>query len=95
MRVPMLKKTNANVKKHIVLSVEISLFFREKRPGKHAKSMKTSFVHRNRQQITSGTALYSKKSIFHRFSRAPRVLRGFSGRAGKYTKLVVFLIYGH
>ena len=46
----MLKKTSADVKTHIVFFIDFSLMFREKSTENRAKSVKTSFVHKNRKK---------------------------------------------
>ena len=80
-------------KTHIVFFVDFSSFFREKSTDNLAKSVKTSFVHKHRQKITVGTSSFRKKSIFSEFLGSPRVPRGLSGRPGKLTKSLIFLVH--
>ena len=75
----MLKKTSDGVKKHIVCFIDFSSKFREKSTENHAKSVETSFVHKNRRKSTFGTPFFSKKSIFSDFLGSPRVPRGVPG----------------
>ena len=82
----MLKKASADVKKCIAFFIGFSSFFRKKSTENRAESVKTSFVHKNRQ--------FRKKSIFNEFLGSPRVPRGVSGRPGKFTKSLIFLIHG-
>ena len=90
----MLKKTSGDVKKRIVFFIVFSSIFREKSTENHAKSVETSFVHKNRRKSTFGTPLFSKKSIFSEFLGSPRVPRAVPGRPGKFTKSLIFLIHG-
>ena len=90
----MLKKTSDDAKKHIVFFIDFSSIFREKSTENHAKSVETSFVHKNRRKSTFGTPFFSKKSIFSEFLGSPRVPRGVPGRPGKFTKSLIFLIHG-
>ena len=69
-------------------------FFREKSTENRAKSVETSFVHKNRRKSTFGTPFFSKKSIFSEFLGSPRVPRAVPGRPGKLTKSLIFLIHG-
>ena len=90
----MLKKTSDDVKKRIVFFIDCSSTFREKPTENRAKSVETSFVHRNRRKSTFETPLFSKKSIFSEFLGSPRVPRAVPGRPGKFTKSLIFLIHG-
>ena len=90
----MLKKTSYDTKKRIVFFIDFSSIFREKSTENHAKSVETSFVHKNRRKIAFGTPFFSKKSIFSDFLGSPRVPRGVPGRPGKFTKSLIFLIHG-
>ena len=90
----MLKKTSDDAKKRIVFFIEFSSNFREKSPENRAKSVETSFVHKNRRKSTFGTPFFSKKSIFSEFLGSPRVPRAVPGRPGKFTKSLIFLIHG-
>ena len=81
-------------KKRIVFFIDFSSIFREKSTKNHAKSVETSFVHKNRQKITFGTSFLTKKSIFNEFLVSPRVPRDGSGRPGKFTKSLIFFIHG-
>ena len=90
----MLKKTSDDAKKHIVFFIDFSSNFREKSAENHAKSVETSFVHKNRRKSTFGTPFFSKKSIFSEFLGSPRVPRAVPGRPGKFTKSLIFLIHG-
>ena len=63
----MLKKTSDDAKKRIVFFIDFSSIFREKSTENHAKSVETSFVHKNRRKRTFGTPFFSKKSIFSEF----------------------------
>ena len=90
----MLKKTSDDAKKHIVFFIDFSSIFREKSTKNHAKSVETSFVHKNRRKSTFGTPFFSKKSIFSEFLGSPRVPRAVPGRPGKLTKSLIFLIHG-
>ena len=81
-------------KKHFVFFIDFSSIFREKSTENHAKSVETSFVHKNRRKITFGTPFFSKKSIFSEFLGFPRVPRAVPGRPGKFTKSLIFLIHG-
>ena len=71
-----------------------SSIFREKSTKNHAKSVETSFVHKNRQKSKFGTPFFSKKSFFCQFLGSPRVPRAVPGRPGKFTKSLVILIHG-
>ena len=90
----MLKKTSDDAKKRIVFFIVFSSIFREKSTKNHAKSVETSFVHKNRRKSTFGTPFFSKKSIFSEFLGSPRVPRAIPGRPGKFTKSLIFLIHG-
>ena len=90
----MLKKTSDDAKKHIVFFIDCSSIFRKKSTENHAKSVETSFVHKNRRKSTFGTPFFSKKSIFSEFLGSPRVPRAVPGRPGKFTKSLIFLIHG-
>ena len=90
----MLKKTSDDAKKRIVFFIDFSSIFREKSTENHAKSVETSFVHKNRRKSTFGTPFFSKKSIFSEFLGSPRVPRAVPGRPGKFTKSLIFLIHG-
>ena len=90
----MLKKTSDNAKKRIVFFIDFSSIFREKSTKNRAKSVETSFVHKNRRKSTFGTPFFSKKSIFSEFLGSPRVPRAIPGRPGKFSKSVIFLIHG-
>ena len=90
----MLKKTSNDAKKHIVFFIDFSSIFREKSTKNHAKSVETSFVHKNRRKSTFGTPLFSKKSIFSEFLGSPRVPRAVPGGPRKFTKSLIFLIHG-
>ena len=90
----MLKKTSDDVKKRIVFFIDFSSKFREKSTENHAKSVETSFVHKNRRKSTFGTPFFSKKSIFSEFLGSPRVPRAVPGRPGKFTKSLIFPIHG-
>ena len=90
----MLKKTSDDAKKRIVFFIDFSLIFREKSTENHAKSVETSFVHKNRRKSTFGTPFFSKKSIFSEFLGSPRVPRAVPGRPRKFTKSLIFLIHG-
>ena len=81
-------------KKHVVFSIVSSLIFREKSSKSYAKRMKTILVHKNRQKITRGTLLFSKKTIFNQFLGSPWVPRGLLGRPGKFPKSLISLIHG-
>ena len=81
-------------KKRVVFSIVCSLIFREKASKSHAKRMKTILVHKNRQKITRGTLLFSKKTIFSEFLGSPWVPGGLPGRPGKLTKSLISLIHG-
>ena len=80
-------------KKRIVFFIDFSSIFREKSTENHAKSVETSFVHKNRRKSTFGTPFFSKKSIFSEFLGFPRVPRGVPGRPGNVTKSLIFLIH--
>ena len=88
------KKTSAAVKKCIVFFVDFSLFSRGKSMENRAKSVKTVFVHKNRQKITFGTTLFSNNSIFNGFLGIPWVARGSLGHPGNVPKSSIFPIYG-
>ena len=90
----MLKKSSDGAKKRIVFFMDFSWIFREKSTKNHAKSVETSFVHKNRRKSTFGTPFFSKKSIFSEFLGSPRVPRAVPGRPGKFTKSLIFLIHG-
>ena len=90
----MLKKTSDDVKKRIVFFIDFSSIFREKWTKNHAKSVETSFVHKNRRKSTFGTPFFSKKSIFSEFLGSPRVPRAVPGRPRKFTKSLIILIHG-
>ena len=90
----MLKKTSGDAKKRIVFFIDFSSIFRDKSTENHAKSVETSFVHKNRRKSTFGTPFFSKKSIFSEFLGSPRVPRAVPGRPGKFTKSLIFLIHG-
>ena len=85
----MLKKTSGGAKKRIVFFIDFSSIFREKSTKNHAKSVETSFVHKNRRKSTFGTPFFSKKSIFSEFLGSPRVPRAVPGRPRKFTKSMV------
>ena len=88
------KKTSTALKKCIVFFVDFSSIFREKSTENRAKSVETSFVHKNRRKSTFGTPFFSKKSIFSEFLSSPRVPRAVPGRPRKFTKSLIFLIHG-
>ena len=90
----MLKKTSDGVKQRIVFFIDFSSIFREKSMKIRAKSVETSFVHKNRRKSTFGTPFFSKKSIFTEFLGPSRVPRAVPGRPGKFTKSLIFLIHG-
>ena len=90
----MWKKTSADAKNRIVFSIACSLIFREKASKSHAKRMKTILQHKNRQKITRGKLLFSKKTLFSKFLGFPWVPRGVLGRPGKFLKSLIFLIHG-
>ena len=90
----MLKKTSDNVKKRIVFFIDFSSIFREKSTKNRAKSVETSFVHKNRRKITFGTPFFSKKSIFSEFLGSPRVPRAVPEGPRKFTESLIFLIHG-
>ena len=90
----MLKKTSDDVKKRVVFFIDFSSIFREKSTENHAKSVETSFVHKNRRKSTFGTPFFSKKSIFSEFLGSPRVPRAVPGRPGNFTISLIFLIHG-
>ena len=56
--------------------------------------MKTILQHKNRQKITRGKLLFSKKTLFSKFLGFPWVPRGVLGRPGKFLKSLIFLIHG-
>ena len=88
------EKNKRQSKKRIVFFIDFSLIFREKSTKNRAKSVETSFVHKNRRKSTFGTPFFSKKSIFSEFLGSPRVPRAVPGRPGKFTKSLIFLIHG-
>ena len=90
----MLKKTSDDAKKRIVFFIDFSSIFREKSTENRAKSVETSFVHKNRRKSMSGTPFFSKKSIFSEFLGSPRVPRAVPGRPRKFTKSLIILIHG-
>ena len=90
----MLEKTSDDVKKRIVFFIDFSSIFREKSTKNRAKSVETSFVHKNRRKSTFGTPFFRKKSIFSEFLGSPRVPRAVPGRPRKFTKSLIFLIHG-
>ena len=67
MKVAMLKKTCADVKKIHRFLFDFSLVFREKSTENQAKSVTTVFVHKNRQKIKFRTHLFNKKTIWGDF----------------------------
>ena len=69
----MLKNTSADAEKRVVFFIIFSSIFREKMTKNHAKRVKTILVHKNRQKITRGPLLLSKKTIFSEFLGSPRV----------------------
>ena len=81
-------------KKRIVFFINFPSFFRETSTENHAKSVETSFVHKNRRKSTFGKPCFSKKSIPSEFLGSPRVPRAVPGRPGKFTKSLIFLIHG-
>ena len=81
-------------KKRVVFSIVCSLIFRKKSSKSYAKRMKTILVHKNRQKITRGTLLFSKKTIFSQFLGSPWVPGGLPGRPGKFPKSLISLIHG-
>ena len=89
----MLKKTSDDAKKRIVFFIDFSSNFREKSTENHAKSVETSFVHKNRRKSTFGTPFFSKKSIFSEFLGSPRVPRAVPGRARNVPKSFIFLMH--
>ena len=90
----MLKKTSDDAKKRIVFFIDFSSIFREKSTKNRAKSVETSFVHKNRRKNTFGTPFFRKKSIFSEFLGSPRVPRAVPGGPRKFTKSLIFLIHG-
>ena len=90
----MLKKTSDDANKRMVLFIVFSSIFREKSTENRAKSVETSFVHKNRRKSTLGTPLFSKKPIFSEFLGSPGVPRAVPGRPRKFTKSLIFLIHG-
>ena len=90
----MLKKTRDDAKKRIVFFIDFSSIFREKSTENYAKSVETSFVHKNRRKSTLGTPFFSKKSIFSEFLGSPGVPRAVPRRPRKFTKSLIFLIHG-
>ena len=89
----MSKKNKRRCEKRIVFSIVCSLIFREKASKSHAKRMKTILQHKNRQKITRGKLLFSKKTLFSNFLGFPWVPRGVLGRPGKFLKSLIFLIH--
>ena len=67
----MLKKTSDDVKKRIVFSIDFSSIFREKSTENHAKSVETSFVHKNRRKSTFGTPFFGKNRFLANFWAPP------------------------
>ena len=90
----MLKKTSDDANKRIVFFIDFSSIFRENSTKNRAKSVETSFVHKNRQKSTFGTPFFNKNTIFSEFLGSPRVPRAVPGRPGKFTKSLIFLIHG-
>ena len=90
----MLKKTSDDTKNRIVFFIDFSSIFREKYTKNRAKSVETSFVHKNRRKSTFGTPFFSKKSIFSEFLGSPRVPRGVPGRPRNVPKSLIFLMHG-
>ena len=90
----MSKKNKRRCEKRIVFSIVCSLLFREKACKSHAKRMITMLQHKNRQKITRGKLLFSKKTLFSNFLGFPWVPRGVLGRPGKFLKSLIFLIHG-
>ena len=86
----MLKKTSDAAKKRIAFFIDFSSIFREKSTENHAKSVETSFLHKNRRKSTFRTPFFSKKSIFSEFLASPRVPRAVPGRPGKFTNRSFF-----
>ena len=74
--------------------MDFSSIFREKSTGNRAKSVETSFVHKNQQKITRGTLLFSKETLFSKFLESPWVPRGLPGRPGKLPKSLISLVHG-
>ena len=60
----MLKKTSDDAKKHVVFFIDFSSIFREKSMKIRAKSVETSFVHKNRRKSTFGTPFFLAKNRF-------------------------------
>ena len=89
----MLKKTSDDAKKRIVFFIDFSSIFREKSTKNRAKSVETSFVHKNRRKNTFGTPFFSKKSISSEVLGSPRVPRAVPGRPRKFTKSLIILIH--
>ena len=87
----MSKKTSDDVKKHIVFFIDFSSIFREKSTENRAKSVETSFVHKNRRKSTFETPFFNKKTIFSEFLGSPRVPRGVPGRPGNVPASDIFL----
>ena len=67
----MLKKKSDDAKKRIVFFIDFSSIFREKSTKNRAKSVETSFVHKNRRKSTFGTPFFDKRSIFSNFWAPP------------------------
>ena len=59
-----------------------------------SKSVKTVFVHKDRQKFTFGMTSFNKQLIFNGFLRCPCVARGLSGRPGNVPKSFIFLVCG-
>ena len=89
----MLKKTSDDAKKHIVFFIDFSSIFRDKSTKNRAKSVETSFVHKNRRKSTFGTPFFSKKSIFSEFLGSPRLPWAVLGRPRKFIKSLIILIH--
>ena len=86
----MLKKTSADAKKTHRFFHRLFIDFSRKIIEKSCKT------HENHPcaQITRGTLLFSKKTIFNEFLASPWVPRGLLGRPGKFPKSLIFLIHG-
>ena len=67
----MLKKTSDDAKKRIVFFIDFSSIFREKSKENHAKSVETSFVHKNRRKSTFGTPFFAKNRFLANFWAPP------------------------
>ena len=79
----MLKKNERrSEKKHRFFSVDIASIFRGKSMKNRAKSLKTVFVHKNRQKITCGTLFFSKNTILSDSSGSSRIPRGVRDEPG-------------